>query len=259
MSEVQLLDFRGNQVRIISDDFGEPMWVAADIARVLEYRDANTMFRGVDDEDKGYAKVRTPGGAQTMTTVNESGLYTAIVRANSDRARAFRRWITTEVLPSIRRTGSYSVVEKPLSGHELMAAAVLEAQKVLAEREDRIRELEPKAAAWANLASVGGDLSVSEAAKVLSRDPDISIGRQRLFDFMEEIGWIFRAGSGRRAHWEPYQRHVDNGRLVAKFGKPFFNSRTEEWEQAAPTLRVTPKGIEALRDRLAVGSQLSII
>ncbi|MEJ6013791.1 BRO family protein [Corynebacterium sp. H127] len=258
MSELQKFSFQGFEVRTIFAD-GETWFVLNDLCRVLEVANPRSAASRVNPQDKGVRSVDTLGGQQNMTVVNESGMYDVVLESRKPHARAFRRWVTSEVLPEIRRTGSYSQQVTPMSGTELMAAAVVEAQKVLAQREERIRELEPKAAAWANLASVGGDLSVAEAAKVLSRDPDISIGRQRLFDYMEDIGWIFRTGRGRRAHWEPYQRHVDNGRLVAKFGKPFFNSKTEEWEQAAPTLRITPKGIEALRDRLSVGSQLAII
>lgn len=257
MSELQRFSFQGVEVRTIFAD-GETWFVLNDLCRVLDVANPRNTASRISPQDKGVRRVDTLGGGQNMTVVNESGMYDVVLESRKPQARAFRRWVTSEVLPAIRRTGSYAQSEPPMSGAELMAAAVVEAQKVLVQREERIRELEPKAAAWASLASVGGDLSVSEAAKVLSRDPDISIGRQRLFDFLEDIGWIYRAG-GRRPHWEAYQRHVDNGRLTQKLGKPFFNSRTEEWEQAAPQIRITPKGIEALRDRLSVGSQLAII
>ena len=130
---VQTFDFNGLTLRALLVE-GEPWFIGADVARVLEYRTASDMFRGVDEEDKGYAKVRTPGGDQRMITVNESGLYTAIVRANADRAKPFRRWVTAEVLPAIRKTGSYGgQVQLPQSYSEALRelASTVEAKERL--------------------------------------------------------------------------------------------------------------------------------
>lgn len=86
---------------------GEPWFVASDIAKSLGYRMASDMTRRIDDEDKGYAFVSTPGGEQKMSTINESGLYTAIFHSSIDSAKKFRHWVTSEVLPTIRKTGGY--------------------------------------------------------------------------------------------------------------------------------------------------------
>lgn len=264
MTELQHLDFHGHAVRVIGD--GEDLqWVAADVARVLEYRDANTMFRGVDEEDKGYAKVRTPGGDQNMTTVNESGLYTAIVRANSERAKPFRNWVTREVLPAIRRHGGYltqPTVEQILTDPDTLIklATDLKAERARATAaENRAHQLEAPARSWTYLAAPGGDFSVGAAAKTLSRDPDIEIGRDRLFRHMAELGWIFRQGQGRREHWEAYQdKAIKTGRLVHKLSAPFLNERTEEYEAPAPTVRVTPKGLAELHRSLGGSDQAAL-
>lgn len=90
------------QVRTIGGDF-----VAADVARVLGYHDASAMTRTLDDDEKGMQIVQTPGGDQKLITVTESGLYHAIIKSRVPKAKTFRRWVTSEVLPAIRKTGSY--------------------------------------------------------------------------------------------------------------------------------------------------------
>lgn len=112
----------------------------------------------------------------------------------------------------------------------------------------RNRELTPKAEAWDTLAGAKGDYSVEEAAKMLSRDEQISIGRNRLFNFMGELGWIYRWG--KRQSWHAYQDQVDNGRLVLRIASAFQNQKTGEMELPAPTIRITAKGVEALRTQL---------
>jgi len=112
----------------------------------------------------------------------------------------------------------------------------------------RNRELTPKAEAWDTLAGAKGDYSVEEAAKMLSRDEQISIGRNRLFNFMGELGWIYRWG--KRQSWHAYQPQVDNGRLVLRIASAFQNQKTGEMELPAPTIRITAKGVEVLRTQL---------
>ena len=98
--------YDGHQVRVITDDQGEPWFVAADVCAVLGITTEQT--RRLDDDEKGLRSMQTPGGTQSMTTVNEFGLYSLILGSRKPEARAFKRWVTHEVLPAIRRTGSYS-------------------------------------------------------------------------------------------------------------------------------------------------------
>lgn len=114
--------------------------------------------------------------------------------------------------------------------------------------EQRAKELEAPARSWSVLADAHGDYSVDEAAKMLSRDDRITTGRQRLFGFMESLGWIYRHGS--RNRWHAYQAQVDCGRLVQKMSAAFLNTRTGEMENPAPTIRVTAKGLEELHKRI---------
>jgi prophage antirepressor-like protein len=201
----------------------------------------------LDDDEKGVAITDTPGGPQQTAIINESGLYSLILRSRKRQAKAFKRWITHDVIPSIRKTGSYGLRTLP-SNRELALMVVAEADRADA-AEAKIRELEPSACAWDVLAAEAvGDYSVREAAQVLNRDPWISTGQNRLFASLRDLGWIDSSG-------QPYQAQVDNGRLVRRTtsythphsGEPVLSSQ----------VRITPKGLAALRERL--GGQQELI
>lgn len=104
--------FEQESVRVImlGDD---PWWVAADIAKVLGYSEAAAMTRSLDDDEKGLHNVQTLGGDQQLTIISESGLFAAILKSRRAEAKRFRRWVTGEVLPAIRRTGSYTLFDTP--------------------------------------------------------------------------------------------------------------------------------------------------
>ena len=123
------LQFQSHQVRVI-DVGGEPWFVASDVAKILGYREAKDMTRRLDEDDKGRRSVPTPGGDQLMTIITEPGLYAAILGSQVPGAQQFKRWVTREVLPQIRRTGSYGMVRE-LTGPELMARALIEADSTI--------------------------------------------------------------------------------------------------------------------------------
>ena len=150
-----------------------------------------------------------------------------------------------------------SVPAIPQTYAEALRAAADNAER--AERaEAEARALEVPAKSWGTLAAAGGDYSVAEAAKTLSRDPNIRIGRDQLFAAMRDAGWIFRT-KGRRAHWEAYQdKAINTGRLVHKLSRPFLNERTGEMEQPSPTVRITPKGLNELHVLLGGSNQSAL-
>jgi prophage antirepressor-like protein len=103
--------FEQQEVRVIQDEAGEPWFVAKDVCQVLDVSNVTAAVEGLDEDEKGLGKVYTLGGPQDMVTITESGLYTLIIRSNKPQAKPFRRWVTHEVLPSIRKTGGYVMPE----------------------------------------------------------------------------------------------------------------------------------------------------
>ncbi|MGV0167639.1 BRO family protein [Furfurilactobacillus sp. WILCCON 0119] len=136
MNELQNFDFEGNKVRTVIED-GEPMFVGKDVATVLGYqRSADAIRTHVDEEDKGVGEFKTPGGNQIMTVITESGVYSLIFGSHLPAAKRFKHWVTSEVLPSIRKTGQYR--QRPLSATEQAHLAL----QATAEIDDRLTTLE---------------------------------------------------------------------------------------------------------------------
>ena len=96
-------------IRVSADEKGELWFVAADVCRVLDIKNSRDAVADLDDDEKGVVNTDTLGGKQEMNIINESGLYSLILRSRKPEAKAFRKWITSEVIPSIRKTGSYSI------------------------------------------------------------------------------------------------------------------------------------------------------
>lgn len=119
------------KVRTVVRD-GEPWFVAADVCRALEID--RSQSRRLDEDEKGVYSIHTPGGAQDVTIVNEPGLYSLVLRSRKPEAKAFKRWITHEVIPSIRKTGGYIAGENQMSDDELVARALLMLKKKLEAR-----------------------------------------------------------------------------------------------------------------------------
>lgn len=109
-SQVVPFYFQSNEIRAIAIE-DNPWFVAKDICDVLEFSNPSMATKGLDDDEKGISKVYTPSGEQEMLIISESGLYTLIIRSNKPQAKPFRKWVTKEVLPAIRKTGSYNLQE----------------------------------------------------------------------------------------------------------------------------------------------------
>lgn len=110
MNDIQVFDFEDNAVRVVDID-GEPWFVAADVCRVLDIKNSRDAVADLDDDEKGVVNTDTLGGKQEMRVINESGLYNLIFRSRKPEAKKFRKWVTAEVLPSIRKTGMYVAPE----------------------------------------------------------------------------------------------------------------------------------------------------
>jgi prophage antirepressor-like protein len=230
--------FHGQPVRVIADEHGDPWFVAADVCSVVgisKYRDAVAQM---DEDERASMAVDTLGGRQSMTVVNEPGIYTLMLISRSPQVKPFKRWLTTEVLPSIRRTGSYGSPSFDLTSMDDVALLLTAATNALT----RVRELEPPAAAWHALADSTGDYSLRDAAQILDRDPNITTGQNRLGQYLRQIAWIDPRGI-------PYQRHVDLGRIQSR-ARTYKHPRTGEQMVGEPQVRLTVKGIGALHKLL---------
>lgn len=240
----EVIPFRfedAHEVRAVSID-GEPWFVASDIASTLGYSATAAMTRTLDDDEKGVHTLHTLGGDQSLTIISEGGLYSAILRSRVEGARSFKRWITHTVLPAIRKTGSYGVAKAlPQTYSEALRALADEAEAHELAKV-RIKELEPAASAWGSLVEATGDYSVGDAAKMLSRDPGISIGQNTLFRWLGKHGWLYRRGD----EWHPYQDRVEQGLLTVKANRPYWDSKRGVDVLPAPTIRVTAKGVQRL-------------
>jgi anti-repressor protein len=244
VTEIQPFVFpeTGQPVRTVTID-SEPWFVGRDVCAVLDIAKPENSLALLDEDERGTHTVGTLGGDQVVTVINEPGLYSLILRSRKPQAKAFKRWVTHEVIPSIRRTGSYSVATAP----EIPAtyAAALRVAAEQAERaelaEAHVAELAPAAQAWDSLAETKGDYSVRDAAQILDRDPLISTGQNRLFAYMRDLGWIDANGT-------PYQNHVDCGRLAQRttaYTHPHKNEPV-----LTSQVRITPKGLAELHKRL---------
>lgn len=248
----------GQAVRTVMVD-GEPWFVARDVCAALGIGNPRQAVSHLDDDEVRQVPVTTTDGSgRTLPTnvINEPGLYSLILRSRKPEARAFKRWITHEVLPAIRRTGRYEAAPAyrlPQSYAEALrelAATVEEAERIKAE----LAVAAPKAESWDVLASGRGDYSVADAAKILSRDPLITTGERRLFATLADLGWLYRAGDG---NWRAYQRQVDAGRL-SELPRTYAHPRTGETAVAAPQIRITPKGLHELHRRLGGRAPLQL-
>ena len=142
MSEIEAFEFAGANVRVVVVD-GEPWFVAADVSRILGYRDSANLTRRLDEDDRGTRSVSTPGGYQMVTVISEPGLYVAVLGSQVKRAREFKQWITHDVLPAIRRTGTYSATPA-LSEDQIVAQALAITSRRVQALEEKVAEDAPK-------------------------------------------------------------------------------------------------------------------
>lgn len=237
MNELQVFTYGGNEVRTVQRN-GEPWFVLKDVCAILgisKYRDA---AERLDPDEREPVRVDTLGGKQEMLCINESGLYNVILRSDKPEAKPFRKWVTSEVLPSIRRTGGYIAGQENLTPEELMAKALMVAQKTLAEREARIADLtvqnqimQPKASYFDELVERGTLTNFRETAKQLGIPP------KRFVAFLMEKKYVYRDKRGKLL---PYEAKNDGLFEL----KESYNDKTQ-WS-GTQTL-ITPKGRETFR------------
>lgn len=192
----------------------EPWFVGKDVAEILGYqRTADAIRTHVDSEDKGVGEIQTPGGTQTMTVINESGLYSLILSSKLPNAKQFKRWVTSEVLPSIRKHGAYLTeqkVEEVLLNPDtiIKLATQLKQEREARMQAEALNEANRPKVEFANaVAGSDGTISMGDLAKLLKQN-GVRTGRDRLYNWMREHGYLMKHGVSRNT---PTQRAMEAG------------------------------------------------
>lgn len=209
-NEITTLQFNNDQfgqLRVVQNDDGLPVFVAKDVCNILgitNYRDA---VARLDDDERVSVIVDTLGGKQHTNGITESGLYKLIMVSRKDEAKPFQRWVTHEVLPSIRKKGGYIAAAPDETPEQIMARAVLLAQDTIARQKAQIEELKPKALFADAVAASDGTCLVGELAKMM-RQNGVQIGQNRLFEKLRQDGYLGKSGSNYNV---PTQRAMEMG------------------------------------------------
>lgn len=243
MNELQIFNYNGNEVRTIQKD-GEPWWVLKDVCEVLGLSSPHKVFDRLDEDEKGRNQIPTPGGEQEMTVVNESGLYNVILRSDKPEAKPFRKWVTSEVLPSIRKHGAYMTPET-LEQAILNPDMMIKLCTALKDEQDKNKALQavnssltvdnqimkPKADYFDELVDRNLLTNFRETAKQLQ------VKEKEFIRFLLEKKFIYR---DKRGKIQPYA-DKNNGLFEVK---EFSNEKTGF---ASTQTLITPKGRETFR------------
>lgn len=201
------------QIRIIEKD-GEAWFVGKDVATALGYKEPTKAAREkVDVEDKGVSKIDTPFGTQEMIIINESGLYSLVLSSKLPSAKKFKRWVTSEVLPSIRKHGAYMTPET-LQAAILNPDTMIQLCQALKEEQEKRKALEvkveedkPKVQFAEAVDSSPSSILVGTLAKLITQN-GVKIGQNKLYEWMRQNGYLISQGS---RHNEPTQKAMELG------------------------------------------------
>lgn len=224
------------KIRTLNRD-GEPWFVGKDVATALGYKDSvNALKSHVSEEDKGGWRIATQYGEREAVIINESGLYGLILSSKLDSAKRFKRWVTAEVLPSIRKSGGYIAGQDEMSDTELLAKALLVAQRQIEQRNAQIAEMQPKALFADAVAASHTSILIGELAKILKQN-GVDVGQNRLFETLRQQGYLIRRNG--TDYNSPTQRAMELGLFEVKestVGNPDGSVRVTR------TTKVTGKG-----------------
>ena len=253
MSDIKIFDNpEFGKIRTIDRD-GEPWMVGVDVAKALGYATPrNAIASHVDEEDKTSALIRGTGSnyKSMAILINESGLYSLVLYSKLPTAKKFKRWVTSEVLPSIRKTGGYIAGQESMSDSELMAKALLVAKRQIDAKTAQIEEMTPKAVFADAVAASKTSILIGELAKILRQNGVEDMGQQRLFEWMRNNGFLIRRKATDRNM--PTQRAIEQGLMEVK---ETTICHSDGHTSISKTPKVTGKGQVYFVNRLA-GKQI---
>lgn len=207
---LQVFNFEKKDVRVVMKG-DTPWWVAKDVCDILELNNITEALRGLDSDELASEILKSGGQGREMRLISESGLYTLIMRSNKPEARRFRKWVTAEVLPTIRKHGIYTTEEmarrfiKDPRALEYTIRGLLEEKEKNAVLTAKIQEDAHKVSFYDAVADVNDFISIANAAKLLNYK---NMGPQKLFAFLRKQGVLM---SSKDRHNVPYQQYIDKG------------------------------------------------
>lgn len=235
-----------NELQIFnSDEFGdirtvvidsEPWFVGKDVCEAFGDTNYRRSLSNIDDSDKGVSQIDTNGGKQNMTIINESGLYSLLFQMQPQKAKGvsqnenliderieklhrFKHWVTSEVLPSIRKNGGYIAGQENLSDDELLAKALMVAQnkiaerdRIISEKQERIEQMRPKEIFSDAVSASRTSILIGDLAKLICQN-GFQIGQKRLFQWLRDNGYLMKHGDSKNL---PTQRSVEKGLFEIK-------------------------------------------
>ena len=234
MNELQIFNNEEfGEIRTITKD-GEPWFVGKDITEKLGYQNGSRdIARHVDEDDQ--IVIPIPGDTQNrnMLVINESGLYSLVISSKLPNAKKFKKWVTSEVLPSIRKNGGYIANQEQMTPEQIVANALIVAQNIISQKDRQIEEMKPKAEFFDAVADSKTAISMNEVEKVLNIK---GYGRNKLFEYLRDNKVLDR--------WNvPYQKYVDNGwfRVIEqhyqKNGEPIVTTKTLVYQKGVDGIR----------------------
>lgn len=191
---------------------GEPWFVAKDVCNALGLGNTGQAIAKLDQDEKGITNVDTLGGIQQVSTISEPGFYKLVLKSRKPEAKAFQRWVTHEVLPSIRRDGAYVASDGTEDDTTLMARALIAAQRTIERNKRELDEMRPKALFADAVSASHTAILVGDLAKLLKQN-GVDMGQNRLFQWLRERGYLMKSGASKNM---PTQRSMELGLFEVK-------------------------------------------
>lgn len=236
MNAIQIFNNKEfGDLRIVLID-NEPWMIGKDVAEALGYTNPRKAIADhVDEEDKGVTKCDTLGGKQDLTVINESGVYALIFGSKLESAKRFKRWVTAEILPSLRKNGGYILNQDSMTQEQILAAALQVSKKIIEDRDRQIENMKQKEQ-FANAIMASKDsILVGDMAKLISQN-GVQIGQKKLFAWLRDNGYLIKQGN---SYNMPKQRYIDQGLFEIREGIIQSASGTP---RITYTTRITGKG-----------------
>lgn len=233
MNELQIFNNEEfGEIRTITKD-NEPMFCLMDICKALGMKNPTMVASRLEDDEVTKFDLGSKRGETNFVT--ESGLYAVILRSDKPNAKKFRKWVTGEVLPSIRKNGGYIANQENLTPEQIVANALVVAQNIITQKDKQIEEMTPKANYFDALVDKKLNTNIRDTAK------ELGVGEKAFVSFLIEKGYVFRQGKHRKLR--PYAKYAEsgNGLFVLK------DKHNEQNGWAGQQMYVTPKGKETFR------------